>query len=246
MRLFYYKHHKHTTPEPLHPHLIHCYDFTIVLNGTLKYKINNKTVVVQSNEAILIPPENLRERIKSKSPVNYASFNFHLESDSLNLPLIISNAVNSECKFIIACADEISQEYHANRNDQISRLLDCLLMNLQSKIKNEKENSLVSKIKLYIEQHLSEKITLEKIGEFTFFSPIYCESLFKKEVGMPIISYIIHRRVKEAKNLIFEGLPLKYIANTTGFESYSYFTRTFKKITGMSPMEYKKSTRKHH
>ena len=82
---------------------------------------------------------------------------------------------------------------------------------------------------------------MEQIGKDLHYNPLYCERLFKQNTGTTIISYIIQRRLKEAKRLILEGIPLNLIPELTGFESYSYFARTFKKYIDLTPLQYKKS-----
>ena len=75
----------------------------------------------------------------------------------------------------------------------------------------------------------------------TFFSPIYCDTVFRKEVGRSIVDYVLDRRIDEAKRLLIEGtIPLAQIAETVGFNDYNYFSRVFKKRSGYSPTEYRR------
>lgn len=239
MKLALWRHNYNQNAPKLEKHPLKYYDLTIVLSGALNYRINGKRVIVRDNEAICIQPNSFRERNASTEPINYISFNFSTETP-LELPLHTPPIINREIKALIACIDAISDNYHSNMKEQVSHLLSCLILNLQSTLKNENEPITIIKIKQYVHLHLSEKITLEKIGKELYFNPIYCETLFKQKTGMPIISYVVQRRIKEAKRLIQEGISLNSIPELIGFESYSYFARTFKKHTGLTPLQYRK------
>ena len=93
----------------------------------------------------------------------------------------------------------------------------------------------------YIHSDIGRKITLADIGNLTFFSPIYCDTVFKKEVGRSIVDYALDRRIEEARRLLLEGtMPLAEIAEAVGFDDYNYFSRVFKKRCGYSPTAYRR------
>jgi two-component system response regulator YesN len=93
----------------------------------------------------------------------------------------------------------------------------------------------------YLHSNFSKKVTLNDIGKLTFFSPNYCENIFKRETGRSVIDYLLEIRMEEAKKLLAEGvLSLGDVSETVGFEDYNYFSRVFKKRTGYTPSEYKK------
>ena len=96
----------------------------------------------------------------------------------------------------------------------------------------------------YLHEHFRERITLDDIGKITFFSPVYCETVFRREIGRAIIDYVIELRISEAEKLILENAyPLGEISRAIGFQDYNYFSRTFKKRTGYSPTEYRRRAR---
>jgi AraC-like DNA-binding protein len=92
----------------------------------------------------------------------------------------------------------------------------------------------------YINNSLSEKITIADIAEKTFVHPNYLSTLFKKETGSTLSNYILSRRVEEAKYFIRYGSnAMSDIANFYQFCSQSHFIATFKKFTGMTPAQYR-------
>lgn len=68
----------------------------------------------------------------------------------------------------------------------------------------------------------------------------YLSQLFKKEVGIPISDYIQQERIEEAKKLIaLSDTPLSDVCSSLTFNDQSYFTKVFKKFTGVTPKQYR-------
>lgn len=94
----------------------------------------------------------------------------------------------------------------------------------------------------YIHHAYRKKITVKQVAEFCNCSESYLNHLFKKMNGMCISNYVNAYRIKKAQELLAETeYAIKEIAYTVGFEEYSYFSRVFKQILGMTPTEYRKA-----
>ena len=94
--------------------------------------------------------------------------------------------------------------------------------------------------RFYIENHLSEDLTLEKVAEQVHLNPDYLNRIFKKEFGMSINKYAIGQKIEHAKWLLrHTDKPLVEIAAQVGYFNYSSFTRMFQKVVGCSPQEWK-------
>ncbi len=92
----------------------------------------------------------------------------------------------------------------------------------------------------YIEDHYSEKITLNELAEKVFLNPSYFSIQFKKEVGKNFVAYIKEVRIQKAKELLKKvDLKAYEVCEIVGYHDYKYFTETFKKLTGLSPLEYR-------
>ncbi|WP_181397644.1 helix-turn-helix domain-containing protein [Gracilibacillus dipsosauri] len=111
------------------------------------------------------------------------------------------------------------------------------------KIQQHQSEGLTKSTKMivnYIQNHLSESITLKQLAEHCDRHPNYISSLFKREKGMTIQQFIISERIKKAKYLIQNSSHLLVdIAHLCGFESQSYFTHQFKNKVGCTPQEYR-------
>jgi two-component system response regulator YesN len=124
-------------------------------------------------------------------------------------------------------------------------LLSALIALLEEAVEREGQSPLTAKISSYINSNYMKRITLEDIGRLTFFSPIYCDTVFKKDTGRSIIDHLIERRIDEAKkHLSSHELSLSKIAGLCGFTDYNYFCRVFKSEVGSTPLAYRKEKRK--
>ena len=96
----------------------------------------------------------------------------------------------------------------------------------------------------YIDEHYSEPITLDMLAEFAHVNKYYLVHTFNKEYGITPINYLIDRRIRESKYMLGNtNHSLSQISHLLGFSSPSYFSQSFRKITGQSPMEYRKAQR---
>lgn len=104
-----------------------------------------------------------------------------------------------------------------------------------------KSATIIEKIHAYIKEHYSEPIGRNEIaGEF-YLTPEYLAKLYKKRTGQNLKDFIAEYRVERAKELLKnQDKSVSDIAEAVGFDNYSYFSTIFKKITGITPKEYRK------
>lgn len=92
----------------------------------------------------------------------------------------------------------------------------------------------------YIFNHLYEEIPLSKLAEITGLNASYLSRLFKQETGVAVSDYIQRERIEEAKRLMeLPGITLSAIATRLHFNDQSYFTKVFRKYTGMTPGQFR-------
>ena len=107
-------------------------------------------------------------------------------------------------------------------------------------LKDEKTD-LIFLITDYIENNLSEKITLEYVAEAFEISKSTVTQNFRKKLGVSFYAYVTHRRLLAAKSLISRGEKLENVGKQVGFSEYSAFYRAFMKDFGISPKDYRDS-----
>ena len=142
---------------------------------------------------------------------------------------------------------DLSGEYvqrmdRAENLDQLLEIFHDLHYELYVDPDTRKMNKTVASIMQYISTHYVENMPLEQIAEEVELSPNYICSLFKKETGINLYQYIMEFRINRAKELLLSTNLKSYeIAAKTGFADESYFSRSFKKVTGQSPVEFRRS-----
>lgn len=101
-------------------------------------------------------------------------------------------------------------------------------------------NQLVHQAVLFIESNIGRKISLESVAEEISLSKSYMCTLFKRETGENMSAFINRLRVEKAMELLRNrDCKVKEIYDTVGFSDPQYFSRVFKKVTGISVMEYR-------
>ncbi|WP_100405387.1 response regulator transcription factor [Bacillus solitudinis] len=106
-------------------------------------------------------------------------------------------------------------------------------------------NQVVENIRDYIDNNFDKVLTLEKISSLFFLNPSYCSYVFKENTGVNFSDYVNQVRIQKAKDRLEVSEEKIYkIAKRHGFDNVKYFFRVFKKITGYTPEEYRKTYKK--
>ncbi len=94
----------------------------------------------------------------------------------------------------------------------------------------------------YIRSHSNQPIELEDVGQAVLLSPNYLTTLFRTHTGKTLGSFIKEERIRRAVRLLQEtGKSVKEIAAELGFTDQFSFSRTFKRIKGVSPLHFRKN-----
>ena len=106
----------------------------------------------------------------------------------------------------------------------------------------DNENRGIQKVKAYIKDHYTEKITLNELAQQVGYNPSYLSTLFKKKEGISPLDYLNVTRINQAK-LFLAGsdFSISDIAMMVGFNSVSYFNHMYKNVVGKTPGEYRAS-----
>ena len=103
-----------------------------------------------------------------------------------------------------------------------------------------KHSDAIYHIMEYIKSNYAQKIGLEDIASYVHLTSSHISSMFHKETGQTISAYINQVRIEKSKPLLMHaGISIADIADMCGFEDQSYFTRVFKKQTGLSPKKFR-------
>ncbi len=93
----------------------------------------------------------------------------------------------------------------------------------------------IHEVMKYLNEHLSENITLEDLAQRFYISKHYLNRAFKKATGTTVIDYLIYKRIIRARHLMRNGLSATDASIQAGFNDYSVFYRAYKKTFGCNP-----------
>lgn len=107
--------------------------------------------------------------------------------------------------------------------------------------RSQRELRPITEAKRYIQQHYREALRLEDVSSAVGFNATYFSTLFKKETGQNFMDHLTDLRIEKAKELLCgEGMSVMDVAEEVGYRDLKYFSRLFKKNTGVSPSDYRK------
>ncbi len=247
------------------------WEMVFVDAGSVEIKSNNQTYHLHQGDVIFHKPNEFHTlKTYQNSAANVFVIAFVCSSDAMNffkgkmmkvpakLKVYLSTLVEEyQQTFKPMSAEDVQLEIKDNPligGQQIIRscLEQFLIMLIRSEndkrhlqvfpSKESMENHLVSQMMHLIEEKIYEKISVEQICNTCNFSRAYLSKIFKSSTGYTILEYILKHKIREAKKLIREGnLNFSQISDLLAFDNPHYFSRVFKRMTNMTPSEYKQS-----
>lgn len=114
------------------------------------------------------------------------------------------------------------------------QIIENLIDDLRNNAKEQKVE-IIETVKDYINENYSSDISLDDVADYISFSKYYLSKLFKEVEGINYKDYLIKVRMEEAKKRLRNGDKIKVVACEVGYSDRNYFSRAFKKYTGISP-----------
>lgn len=238
----------HTHKNKLELSLIVQGEANIYCNGRM-FRTGKKDILIK-NRGVLhgersVPENPIIQLCLSVSGVHFLN---HEENVMIpeHLPPLIHLEENYELiyemmQFIFKYGSDMKKTFLVN--SMINQLLIVLFEEIASidpiSHTQDKLPQTIINVISYLDEHFMEKISLDDLAEMFYISPYYLSRKFKEFTGFPINQYVINRRMGEAERmLIFEDLSIKEIACQCGYTDLQYFYKTFKKYTGLTPVEF--------
>lgn len=130
------------------------------------------------------------------------------------------------------------EEWLRNLDDYLRRIRQA-----QEENRESRETWLIVRINQYIEQHYQEDLTLTILADEVHYSPAYLSRFYKANTGTNVMTHLYNVRIGKARELLENSNDkVSDIAVKTGFCSTKYFNRVFKKMTGLSPAQFRRET----
>lgn len=128
-------------------------------------------------------------------------------------------------------------------NGKLNDLLTLLMESSwhQGNSSNAPKKMDISLVKSFLDEHYSEKLSLESVASHFFIDKHYLTRLFKEQYGVTLVTYLQQVRITHAKRMLrFTDKSIKEIGLECGIGELNYFSRVFKKLEGVSPSEFRK------
>ena len=253
---------------PAHTH--NYYEFYLFLEGDLDLEISGHARPLHPGDMVLVPPGVSHHALMHSSDRPYRRFVLwvsqeyaaRLLKESPDYVFLMQRAAtSSRCYYHFHEAEfssiqsrliRLLEEFHSNRygrNAAVYLALNDLLLYM-NRIIYEREHPVVSgsgdlmqEITLFIDEHLTEDLSLDVLADHVCLSKYYIAHYFKDSLGISIHQYITKKRLQSCSEAIAAGSDITRTFDEYGFRDYSSFYRMFRKEYGMSPREYQEAHR---
>lgn len=122
--------------------------------------------------------------------------------------------------------------------DQCLKMYENYRIFIQQRRKNNRIE-LVKKVEQYIVDHIQEDFSCVELAEYFHYHANYLSRILKNSIGKSLSEMVIDVRIRRACQLLDEGVRVSDAAVMTGYDNFSYFSRLFKNLMGMTPRQYR-------
>ncbi len=237
---------------PSHSHSL--FQWYGVVYGNVDISCNDNLFTLQPNESILISPGVMREPKYHNKSVGYYYVlfeNHQLILDNLaNKVVSIPNELHFDLNTLI---NEINKPGE-NTYELVEALVTRILIGLERKTKKHNstentsflnirsQNELLNQIDAYLQRNLHKMIRRKDLSEVFHLSPSHLARIFRITSGMTITNRLLQLRIDRAKQYLLESsLPISEISLQVGYTNFSHFTNIFRKETGVTPSDFRRT-----
>ncbi|MGG1311441.1 MULTISPECIES: helix-turn-helix transcriptional regulator [Cohnella] len=246
------------------------YEIYYLLKGERVYFINGSVYTVNKGDLIVINPHDLHRTDNSNADSNgferiliNFTHDFIMPNLDGELPLLPFKGDSHLIRFPLkeqASIENMLWELMAECKEQQAghaAVVRALLVKLLIRIYRFQLQALeepsrspnpmhrkISEIASYLAVHFHEKPTLDQVAKQFFISPSHLSRVFKSVTGFYFREYLLLLRIREAQKQLRETHhKVQTIAESCGFENLTHFNKSFKKIIGLSPLQYRKRSK---
>lgn len=247
-----------TTKYDLHCH--NFYEMYFFMEGDVDYLVEGRKYKPTPNSLLLLAPHVFHGvRINTDRPYRRFSLHFHpdvLSADRRNFLLSAYSAFEKNEKqniyyentnrmhlqYYFEAVRDCAQQSEEGQKIMLPICIEALLgrIIIMSGRYSSAENisfGTVQQVIWYLNQHLSEPISLDMLSECFFISKYHLNKIFKRATGTTVFNYLLHKRVIAAQQLLIDGCSAQEAALASGFQDYSSFYRSYTRILGHSPIK---------
>lgn len=238
----------------LHTHA--CTEIFYVVGGMGQFRIEEQTLSVAADDMVIVNPSVEHTELSfNQSPLEYIvmgveGLEFAAGEDGDGRYCLVNFKGSREdilytLKILLAELEAKAEGYDLICQDLLEVLVVRLMRHTEFSLTPAQPRKRSSKecatVRRYIDSHFKENISLDLLSETAHVNKYYLVHAFSKEYGVSPINYLISRRIRESLYLLSDtDHSLSQISHMLGFSSPSYFSQSFRRLMGVSPMEYRK------
>ncbi|MNB72797.1 HTH-type transcriptional activator Btr [compost metagenome] len=229
------------------------YNLHFVLSGKGYLDTDNRTYELTRGQGFLYGPgmrQIYRSDLHDPWDIRWVHFyGIHLEElldgKGLDEPWLFGVADISPFETLVETMLQLGRNFEVDNEFAVASTLYGLLTRLQSGAArlNEPVNIAADKIRAaanFVRARCNEPVNLQQAASIAGYSTHYFSRMFNVIFGMSFSDFLLECRMLKAKQLLAStGLSVKQIALETGFSQTSYFSRCFRSLEGMTPIEFR-------
>lgn len=245
-------------PLPL-MHYHHSYELYYILNGARDYFIGDQFLSATEGEFVLVPKEELHRTAGKGASRILIYFSDRFLEQYFSKEIIAELLSDYQAKVftpdpvtqkrMVSAMTAMLTEYEQKERpinltkcaEYLFELLFLLHTTENQHVAPQEKNIKFSQIIKYINEHFAEIKTIEDVASTFYISPSYLSRLFRRELGVPLFTYLNTVKIREACLLLRdEKQRITDVSLNCGFNTSSYFCKVFESHMKMSPREYQK------
>lgn len=237
------------TPHHQHP----AYMFTIAYDSESTVFINKKSINPSANEIFCLSPNIEHHEVQDYLPPKYSTIfieeNFfemvldYYQKEPLHLNGLLVKIKNHKLDSLLKSFMETAEETHPSKEPILSHTATLITHELirtitehQPSIYHHSSNLMINEIVKFINIEFGSEITLETLSQRANLSKNHFSKCFNDEMSITPMEYLRSIRLKNAKKMLRSNeLSITQIAQLCGFNSSSYFTKSFREVFGETP-----------
>lgn len=237
------------------------FEIVFILSGHGTRRVGDRTENYTAPEIVFITPGVPHTWVSDKDSLDNDAYVIHFKRDcfghdwySCNELKLLAGLMQSEASFLIKNVadapkyfEDLTSAKGLERVCAFLRLLEFINGQEKSELgvmkldehhsKKDKMEEVIS----YLNTHFRQELSIEKIADELALSTYQLRSLFKRHADKTVLTYLNELRVFEACRLMQnKTYTISYLSELAGFNNLSYFNRTFLKVTGKTPRQYRK------
>lgn len=217
----------------LHNHIDH-YVIGLVLEGTIVFCEQGKEERICQKDDLFTIPYYVVHKLHIKKETRLLSL-------SIGTTMFENDSVEKVQAVISKCLQKLENQGIIQKAQSESIFEAVLLLFTLHQVKKHKSHKDIDKVMNQLKHSPETEIQLEELAQQIYISKYYLIRKFKSIVGLTPHQFQIQNKIRHSQELIEEGKELIEVSNEMGFYDQSHFIKSFNKVVGVSPKEYKDS-----